>query len=206
MESSRMGAPRTTDRAEAQRNRILDAAEKAFINHGFHAAGMALIAAEAEMSPGLIYRYYAGKQDIILAIIERQLEDARTAICRLYSSTDMVQAMFDCYVNWRRADPGAMNAALFAETGAEATRNAALARAVAASDAATHAGLQRWMETPREQGGCGMAPTDADQGALALHCFMNGLAIQAIRQPDGDPDEIRAVIAGFVRGVLPALG
>ena len=47
-------------RAQAQRNRILDAAQKCFAERGFHGAGMALIADTAQMSPGLIYRYFAG--------------------------------------------------------------------------------------------------------------------------------------------------
>ena len=54
------GAPRKA-RADAQRSRILAAAEKCFVQQGFHAASMASIATTAGMSPGLIYRYFPGK-------------------------------------------------------------------------------------------------------------------------------------------------
>src|SRR5690606_14944113 len=78
-----------SSRAEAQRSRILNAAQQCFIEHGFHAAGMALISAAAGMSPGLIYRYFENKNAIILAIIERQLDEARADIAALQSGTDL---------------------------------------------------------------------------------------------------------------------
>ena len=59
-----MSAMPTGSRAEAQRERILAAAHKCFAERGFHAASMASIAETAEMSPGLIYRYFAGKAEI----------------------------------------------------------------------------------------------------------------------------------------------
>ena len=61
-------------RAAKQRERILDAAEVCFIQHGFHAASMAGIAQTADMSAGLIYRYFDSKAAIVKAIIERHLE------------------------------------------------------------------------------------------------------------------------------------
>src|SRR3546814_17854087 len=61
-------------RTLAQRERILCAAQKCFVEHGFHAASMASIAETAEMSAGLIYRYFENKNAIIMAIVERQLQ------------------------------------------------------------------------------------------------------------------------------------
>ena len=201
-----MQSARVSDRAQAQKDRILNAAEKAFIEHGFHAAGMALIAAEAEMSPGLIYRYYPGKHDIILAIIERQLEENRAGIRELYDSgLDVPQSMYEHYKQWCTTDPEVMNAALYAETSAEATRSASLAQAVAQSDAAVREDLARWMATPREQGGCGLPPGQAPVAALSMLFFMNGLAIHAIRQPGCDDENVRAAIENFVNGLFPSL-
>src|SRR3546814_7429913 len=62
-------------RTLAQRERILCAAQKCFVEHGFHAASMASIAETAEMSAGLIYRYFENKNAIILAIVERRSEE-----------------------------------------------------------------------------------------------------------------------------------
>ena len=66
-------AATASGKADLQRDRILHAAQCCFIEHGFHAASMASIAATAEMSAGLIYRYFASKNEIIVAIIDRQL-------------------------------------------------------------------------------------------------------------------------------------
>lgn len=51
-------------RAEKQRQRILAAARRCFVERGFHAASMATIADTAEMSQGLIYRYFESKNAI----------------------------------------------------------------------------------------------------------------------------------------------
>ena len=56
-------------RAARQRERILEAAEKCFIESGFHAASMAHIADTAGISAGLIYRYFESKSAIVRAII-----------------------------------------------------------------------------------------------------------------------------------------
>ena len=61
-------AGKDTPRAEVQRERILCAAQKCFIEHGFHAASMANIAAAAQMSAGLMYRYFENKSAIVRAI------------------------------------------------------------------------------------------------------------------------------------------
>ncbi len=60
------GGPAPRPRAEAQRDRILCAALKCFIEHGFHAASMANIAETAQMSAGLMYRYFDNKNAIVL--------------------------------------------------------------------------------------------------------------------------------------------
>ena len=55
---------------------ILEAAETCFRLYGFHASSMAQIAAAAQMSVGHIYRYFSGKDDLIAAIVERDVAAA----------------------------------------------------------------------------------------------------------------------------------
>ena len=55
---------------------VLEAAEKCFSVHGFHATSMAEIAAAAEMSVGHIYRYFACKDTLIAAILARDVHAA----------------------------------------------------------------------------------------------------------------------------------
>ncbi|MBK7901908.1 MAG: TetR family transcriptional regulator [Proteobacteria bacterium] len=49
---------------------------------------MANIAAAAQMSAGLMYRYFENKSAIVRAIVERQLQDGRAQIEQLHSSAD----------------------------------------------------------------------------------------------------------------------
>ena len=85
------------ERAERQRDRVLEAAKQCFVEHGFHAASMANIAEAAHMSPGLIYRYFENKSSIILAIIERQLQESRAGIDALDHGTDMAARLAEVF-------------------------------------------------------------------------------------------------------------
>lgn len=55
---------------ETRRLQILDAAMACFARKGFHQTTMEDIGQEAGLSPGLAYRYFDSKEDIILATIE----------------------------------------------------------------------------------------------------------------------------------------
>lgn len=57
-------------RDQVRRDQIVAAARACVVRHGFHAASMGQIAAEAHMSVGQIYRYFPSKEAIIHAIVE----------------------------------------------------------------------------------------------------------------------------------------
>lgn len=58
----------TPERREAKRAQIVAAARRCFSRNGFHQTSMPDIAAEAGVSAGAPYRYFASKEEIILAI------------------------------------------------------------------------------------------------------------------------------------------
>jgi len=58
---------------ELTRTRLLDAAEKLFGDRGIHQTSLDGIAAEAGLTKGAIYANFAGKDDLIAAILERKL-------------------------------------------------------------------------------------------------------------------------------------
>ncbi len=55
---------------QERRKRILDAGRKVFLKKGYLGASIRAIAVEAELSPGLIYFYFAGKDEIYGRICE----------------------------------------------------------------------------------------------------------------------------------------
>jgi AcrR family transcriptional regulator len=65
---------RVRQRNEARRMEILHAAARVFRRRGVAAAGMREIAEEAGLSPGNLYHYFSGKDEILLFCQERTLE------------------------------------------------------------------------------------------------------------------------------------
>jgi TetR/AcrR family transcriptional regulator, transcriptional repressor of aconitase len=57
----------------ARRRQILDAALVCFSRSGFHQTSMQQIFEESGLSPGAVYRYFKGKEEIVQAIAEETL-------------------------------------------------------------------------------------------------------------------------------------
>jgi AcrR family transcriptional regulator len=199
-----MDAPATGggSRADAQRDRILCAALKCFIERGFHAASMANIADVAQMSAGLIYRYFENKNAIVLAIVERQLAEKRLVIRQLQSSEQIVDSLLQTFEQWCHPGPGSMSVALLLEMSAEATRNPQIAAALRHSDALTRAEFADWLRRPRASGGAGLDAELADLRALAMRFIVDGLALRAAREPDIDRGKLRAAIEESTLGLV----
>jgi len=187
-------AGKAGSRADAQRDRILCAALKCFIEQGFHAASMASIAAAAQMSVGLIYRYFENKQAIVLAIVERQLEEKRTLIRQLQSSAQLTDDLVKAFAAWCVPGPGSMSVALFLEMSAEATRNPEIAAALLRSDALTRAEFQDWLCRSRDHGGMQMSREVAATRALSMRLIVDGLTLRAAREPGLDLDQLRQAL------------
>jgi AcrR family transcriptional regulator len=63
--------PKVSDEHLANRKQqILEAAANCFARNGFHRTSMQDIVKESGVSAGLIYRYFTGKDDMIVAIVE----------------------------------------------------------------------------------------------------------------------------------------
>ncbi|MGO4263000.1 TetR/AcrR family transcriptional regulator [Lysobacter sp. TAB13] len=191
-------------RALAQRERILVAAQKCFVVHGFHAASMANIADTAGMSAGLIYRYFKGKNDIILAIIERQLEEARADIAKLHATSDLVAGIAEVFGQWQANDPNVTSAALFLELTAEATRDEEIAVATQASDNVFRSLLGDWFVRAVADGGLGVSQDQVATRVLILQCLIEGLAMRAISQPDLSVDQVKSALNQFLPSLLTA--
>jgi TetR/AcrR family transcriptional regulator, transcriptional repressor of aconitase len=66
---------------DARRQQIVDAARTRFASHGFARTSMVDIVTESELSTGAIYRYFASKDELVIAVCEQAssaLPDALT--------------------------------------------------------------------------------------------------------------------------------
>lgn len=194
---------RAPEHARMQRNRILDAAQKCFIEHGFHAASMASIAAAAKVSAGLIYRYFESKNAIILAIIDRLLQERRADIAGLRSGSDLVTRIRELFASWQVSDPGVMNAALFLEMCAQATRDPQIAQAMICSAHLGDAEFSEWLRQTSGSAGLVLTAAQAQQRAFAIQCYVEGLAVRAAREPTLDPSLVTKSLELFLPHLLP---
>jgi AcrR family transcriptional regulator len=61
------------------KDRIVDAAYRTLVRHGYHQTSMKDIAAEAGVAPGLAHYYFQTKEDLLVAAIEHGCEPAMRA-------------------------------------------------------------------------------------------------------------------------------
>jgi AcrR family transcriptional regulator len=113
----------TTTATQAPRQRIIDAAVACFKRDGFHGASMQQICAEANMSPGALYRYFPSKVSIITAIAEAERQGHLPFFERLDSAADPVEALASIGLDKLEQILGDRPATLTAEVMAEAIRN-----------------------------------------------------------------------------------
>src|SRR5690606_22716593 len=67
-------------RTSSRRKQVLDAAVQVMQRTGFHQMSMQALADEAGVSVGLIYKYFGGKEEILLATIASLLDTFRDQI------------------------------------------------------------------------------------------------------------------------------
>jgi AcrR family transcriptional regulator len=189
-------------RAAKQRERILDAAERCFIKHGFHAASMAHIAQTADMSAGLIYRYFSSKADIVKAITERHLEsEHHQQICKLDTAEAISRSLLEILESWRRRDDPKLNATLMLELTAESTRDPQIARAVRAKDKALGINITDVVRRGTRARGLNLTDAQARSRAVMLQCLVEGLAMRVVR----DPKLKRATVKPALEAIIDAL-
>ena len=62
------------------RDRVIEAASRLFYAEGIRAVGVDRIAAEANVSKMTLYRHFAAKDDLVVAVLERRDEPARAML------------------------------------------------------------------------------------------------------------------------------
>ncbi len=173
----------STDRAQARRQQVLEAAAECFRRRGFHAASMAEIAKTAGMSPGHIYNLFENKDDIIAAIVERDCDEVVARINELQQADDILQVMLGETERAIDESTQVADAALELEVLAEASRNPRLATVVQAGEALVHAKAQDLIRQSLGPAADQLPPGEVQGRALLLAALFNGLTALSVRQP-----------------------
>ena len=86
-------APLRRPPEDERRAHILEAAERAFVAYGFHAATMTQVAEEAGMSAGNLYRYFPSKEAIVEGLCLADQRERSKSFAALAGAADLRGAM-----------------------------------------------------------------------------------------------------------------
>jgi AcrR family transcriptional regulator len=115
------------EKADARREKVIQAARQLFADAGFHNTGMAQISKESGVLVGQIYRDFANKEAIVAAMVEQDLDAFLYdgVLCNACTTGDhaAVRAWIADFVACEEVD----DARIFAEITAEAARNERIA-------------------------------------------------------------------------------
>ena len=195
------GLSKAEMRKQSQQDRILAAAMRCFIKSGFHCANMVSIAEAADMSPGLIYRYFENKNAIILAIIRQQIMASQCRIRDIRDTDDLSDNIVAYFESRDEDEADSMSVPLFFEMSAEATRDPDVAKAISEADQAVRRELAEWFGRSKDEGGLGFAPDEARERCLALILLVDGVKTRKLREPKLDRACLKKAVDRIVAAV-----
>lgn len=172
-------AERREEEKERRRIEIIEAAEALYAEKGWDAVTMDAVARSARLSRALIYVYFRDKEDLLLAIAQRALDELRRRFAAVVAkhrlAIDQIEAMGRAYVLFQQENPYQFDAC---------TRYHAHQ---------THAGA------PSEQ-----ACTAAGDALLAVmvSTLQRGFEDGSIRRDIGDPIQVCTVLWAFTHGLI----
>lgn len=187
--------------SESRRKQVLEAACACAMRRGFHQTSMQEICLEAGISPGTVYRYFRGKEEIIAALCERE----RTVVREMFGRVEHVEGLFprlDALVELTQAwmdTPG--QAALYLEIAAEGARNPQVAEMIAHIDRASLEPMVAMLREAQERGEIG-SHLDADLTARSLIALADGFTFRRALDPTMRTGDYFAYVKGLVRRIL----
>lgn len=78
---------------EESRRKLLETALALFAHHGYERTSVRMIAREAGVAQGLLYRYFASKEDLLYAIGQQSIADIRESFAAADSASDPRQRL-----------------------------------------------------------------------------------------------------------------
>ena len=185
---------------EKTRDELVAAAARVFARRGYQSATVEEIAAEAGFSTGAVYSNFSGKEELFLALADRQVSER---VAEIEAVADAAE---------REDDAGAEAAAqfriflerdpdwplLFYEFWSLSVRNPDLQGELAKRRDAIRDALAETLERVAAELGFELR-SPAPALATAIAASLNGLAFERAADPDALPDD---VFAEFVTAVL----
>src|SRR5215831_308965 len=103
----------TEERRQARREQILDAARACLLEHGLEAVSMEMIIARSGLSTGAVYRYFKGKEQIMVAAFTATVSEIGAAAVPVLASlksrlpAELIEELLATWVDYARSGVGA---------------------------------------------------------------------------------------------------
>jgi AcrR family transcriptional regulator len=168
---------------EEQRAKILDAAWRAFAKKGASAT-MAEVAAEADVSYGLVYRYFSSKEAIFKALVEQMLQSGTLRVQNLLGQPgtpgERLTFLITKILEVRRERSDAF--LLFQHVMSDETMADDLRKRLRERGQAYYDGMRQLIVEAQASGE--VVASDPDQLVVALLAYLDGLSRFAVREPE----------------------
>ena len=198
----------TREQSRAQtRERLLAAAREAFARSGFHGASVDEIASAAGYSTGALYSNFDGKEDLFLALMEREIaEHAREiadAVRERHTVRERAAGGARRWMAMIEREPDLL--LLFMEFWAYGVRDPQVRPKVAERFAQMRAVLTTLIAEGVREFELELA-LPAEQLAIAIDALADGIARQKLADPDAVPDELMGEVLSllFAAATRPA--
>lgn len=198
-------AVRLTRAEQTERNRgeVLAAARRVFVDRGFHAASLDLIAAEAGFSKGVVYSQFRSKADLFLTLLEERIAVRAGEELRLAETlTGIEQYAVLLEAMRRRTEADRSWSLLVVEFRVVAARDAELGDRYRAAHRRTVEGIAAALDLLYRRSGAA-PPAPLDVLAVTILGIANGMLLEEAvvgPLPGGYP----VALVGRVLGVPPA--
>jgi AcrR family transcriptional regulator len=173
------------------RDRLLAAARSVFARSGFHGASVEEIASEAGFSTGALYSNFDGKEDLFLALMEREIEDhareIEEAVSERASISERATGGARRWMTMIDREPELL--LLFMEFWAYGVRDPQVRPKVAARFAQMRQVLTRLIADGVREFDLELA-MPAEQLAVAIDALADGIARQKLADPQAVPDDL----------------
>ena len=191
--------PGADERPSERQNAILDAAACCFARAGFHRTTMQDVAAEARMSPGNLYRYFASKNALIAGLVERDRAELAGEFAP-GSGVDLPAALRELgrkhFVEAPRE-----KSMLCLQIWAEATRDPAVAALHAGFDQEMMAHLTALFESGKKSGDIHPGVNCAAAARIAMK-LADGLFVRRAAAADFNPEQEVAEVFAVIDALL----
>ena len=165
-----------------RRTQILDAAIICFAKRGFHQTSMHDISAEAGISVGLIYRYFANKEAVIAAMADRHKREIQSVLERAQEAPTLLEALEVLFTAHCCETSPQIQSAFVVDLYAESARNPQMADLVRDVLETTMDGVTDLIAHSPEaaNGANGLAPRELSELIFAV---ARGMLMRDVLQP-----------------------